>query len=117
MPAYAGFADLADYLTQRCQRDGVNHSQLSQAIGAQPNYIHLIIQGKFSPSRPRADKIAKHFGDEPHLVRVLAGLESPPPAADKNIREIADLAAALDKPGRLKAIDYLKYLLSQQKRR
>lgn len=115
MPPYAGFAHLAAYLNERCRRDNISHSALSEALNFPRNYIHTIAHGQFSPSRTRADAIAKHFGDDPHVVRILAGLESPPPdPTNRQLREIADLAASLDPAGRAAAIDYLKYLLSKR---
>lgn len=111
MPAYASFKSLADYLDQRCHRDKINHMHLSEAIGAQPNYIHCVSRGQFSPSRARADRIAEFFHDDPHVVRVLAGLEAPPPQlADRQLREINDLAVGLNEAGRRQAIHYLRYL-------
>lgn len=116
MPAYAGFATLSSYLDDRCRRDGLTHSSLSEALGFPRNYIHTVAHGQFSPSRTRADAIAKFFRDDPHLVRILAGLESPPPdLANRQLREIADLASALDEVGRQSAIDYLRYLLSKHR--
>lgn len=116
MPPYAGFASLAAYLDDRCRRDSITHSALSDALGYPRNYIHTIYHGQFSPSRSRADQIAKFFRDDPHIVRILAGLESPPPdPTDLRLREITDLAASLDPAARAQLIDYIKYLLSKPK--
>lgn len=111
MPSFAGFASLAAYLDDRCRRDRLSHAGLSEALGFPRNYIHSIHTGKFAPSRTRADQIAKFFNDDPHLVRVLAGLEAPPPdLADRQLREINDLASTLPPAQRAEAVSFLKYL-------
>ncbi len=113
--SFAGFDSLAAYLDDRRRRDGLTQSALSEALGFPRNYIHAIYHGQFSPSRTRADRIARFFRDDPHLVRILAGLESPPPnLADRQLREINDLAAALSPEQRREAINYLKYLASRK---
>lgn len=116
MPAYAGFASLTDYIDQRCARDQVTRSRLSFELKKHSNYIHCICHGQFAPSRAMADAIARRFGDDPHLARVLAGLEALPPRADRQLREIADLAAALDAASRAEAIKYLEYLKWRKKK-
>jgi hypothetical protein len=117
MPAYADFKDLADYLAQRCAREKIRPSALSKKLGWPANYIHFVQAGKFSPSRTRADAIAKFFGDEPRLVRVLAGLET---ASDspkgKTLQAIHDVAEKLKPAARLEALHYLSYLLDKHNR-
>jgi hypothetical protein len=112
MPAYAGFADLADYIAQRCAREKIRPSALSRKLGWAANYIHFLQVGKFSPSRDRADAIANFFGDEPRVVRTLAGLESQPSSPkNKTIQAIHDVAAKLKPAAQLEALHYLNYLL------
>lgn len=115
MPAYAGFTSLADYIDQRCARDQVTRSSLSAQLGKHTNYIHCVCNGQFAPSRKMADALASYFGDDAHLVRVLASLEALPPKFDRQLREIGDLASALDPDDRADAIRYLEYLRWRRK--
>lgn len=118
MTQYAGFKDLCDYLDQRCARDKISQNALSERIGFRRNYIHCAYKGQFKPSRQAVDKLADVFGDDPYILRVLVGLETPPPAlTDKMLRQINSLAASLDVEGRRKAIEYLHLLAGQKKRR
>lgn len=80
-------------------------------MGWRRNYINSVMHGLFVPSRKRCDLLARHFGDDAHLVRVLAGHESPEPSLeDRQLREIHDLAAALSADQRRKAIKFLRSL-------
>lgn len=111
MPAYAGFASINDYLEQRLQRENMTQNSFSEAMGWRRNYINSILHGMFMPSRRRCDEIAKYFDDAPHIVRVLAGHEAiPPDLDDRQIREINDLAQALNPDQRQQAIAYLRDL-------
>jgi plasmid maintenance system antidote protein VapI len=111
MPAYSGFKNLVDYIEQRCARDGIARSALAEQFGWPRNYMTALFKGVHRPSRPRADKLAKHFGDETRLVRILAGLEAAPSLIeDKRVAEIVDLVTPLPDAKRVEAINYLKYL-------
>ena len=110
MPPYAGFSSLSDYIDQRCAREGIARSRLGLALGRHSNYVHCICIGQFSPSRAMADAIAGYFGDDVHVVRVLAGLEAAPPKSDRQARELADLFSALEPDDRAEALRYLEYL-------
>lgn len=111
MPTYAGFRDLLDYLERRCAREGLSHSALAENLGWPRNYMTALFARKHKPSRARADKIAKYFGDEPRLVRILCGLEAAPSVPeDKQVAEIVDLVMPLSDAKRVEAITYLRYL-------
>ena len=108
MPAYAGFKNLRDYLERRFAQNETNQNAFSNAMGWRRNYINGVMHGQFSPSLKRCDQIADFFSDDPHLVRVLAGLESlPPDTSDRLLREIYDIAKSLDNAKRKKAIKLL----------
>ena len=112
MPAYAGFANIQDYLEQRLRREKITQNAFSEAMGWRRNYINSVVHSLFAPSRRRCDEIAKYFGDDPHLVRVLAGHESAPPdLEDKQTREIYDLMRGLNPEQRRKVIKLIKSLL------
>ena len=111
MPAYAGFRDLLDYIEQRCAREGISRSALAENLGWPRNYMTALFRRVHKPTRPRADKLARDFGDEPRLVRILAGLEAPPSIIeDKRVAEIVDLVMPLSDAKRSEAINYLRYL-------
>ncbi len=110
MAAYAGFASLADYLTQRCRSAGITPNSLAVRLSYPRNYIHALILGRFLPSRTRAEAIARFFGDAPEIVFVLAGLQSAPAPADRAVQEIADLARTLPRKGKREALEFLRWL-------
>jgi hypothetical protein len=111
MPAYARFKNLRDYLDQRLARDHTNQNAVSEAFGWRRNYLNSVYHGLFVPSRQRCDQLAKHFGDDPHILRILAGHESPPvDLSDRQVREIYDLARSLTPEHRREAIKLLKRL-------
>jgi len=111
MPAYAGFKNLQDYFDSRFVRDRTNQASVAEAIGAHRNYINAVYHGRLKPSKQRCDKISAHFNDDPHILRILVGHESPPPdLADQQLREIYDLARSLDGAQRREAIRRLRDL-------
>ncbi len=111
MAAYAGFKNLVNYIDERCARDGITRSALAEKLKWPRNYMHGIYHGKFRPSRLRADKLARFFGDETRLVRILVELEAPPSdVKDRLTAEVVDLFSALPDERRAEAINYLKYL-------
>ena len=111
MTAFAGFRDLQHYLDERLARDEITQNSFSEALKLRRNYINSIYHGTFKPSRQRCDLIARHFGDDPHILRILVGLESPPPdLSDKLLREIYDLAASLPDDKRRQAVKLLRDL-------
>ncbi len=111
MTAYAGFRDLQDYLDKRLARDEITQNALSEALKLRRNYIHGIYHGHFKPSIRRCDQISRHFGDDPHILRILVGHESPPPdLSDRQMREIYDLAASLPAERRRQAVKLLRDL-------
>jgi hypothetical protein len=111
MTTYAGFRDLQDYLDKRLARDELTQNSLSEALKLRRNYIHGIYHGHFKPSRNRCDEISRHFGDDPHILRILVGLESPPPdLRDRSLREIYDLASSLSDEKRRQAVKLLRDL-------
>ena len=90
---------------------------LSKRIGFRQNYISLVCAGKFLPSRRAAEKIAAAFGDDPHLVKMLCGLETDEPKpSGAFLRQIHSLARSLSESNRRKAIELLKLLLLGQRR-
>lgn len=111
MPPYAGFKSIGDYIEARrlAQRPPLSRNALARELDWPLNYIHEIYHGAFLPSKPRAEKLARYFGDDPHLVRVLAGVESPP-KDDPDVMAAADLFAALDKADRKLALRMLRAL-------
>ncbi len=114
MTAFAGFRDLKHYLDDRLARDEITQNALSEALKLRRNYINSIYHGVFKPSRRRCDQIARYFGDDSHILRVLVGLESPPPdLSDKLLREIYDLAASLSPEKRRQAIKFLNDLSNE----
>ncbi len=111
MPAYAGFKNLRDYLDQRLARHKTNQNAMSEAMGWRRNYLNSIYHGLFEPSRKRCDQISKYFGDDPHILRILVGHESPPvDLSNRQVREIYDLAHSLTPAQRREAIRFLKSL-------
>ncbi len=111
MAAYAGFHNLANYLDERCARDGLTRSALAESLKWPRNYVHGIYNGLFRPSRLRAQKLARYFGDEDRLVLILCDLEAAPSdVKDKATAEVVDLFSALSVEARAEAIHYLKYL-------
>ena len=111
---YAGFSSLTDYLNQRMQRDGLSRTRLSRAIGKDKNYISCVCATaerppQFSPGPGICDLIAETFHDDPHIVRVLAGREAPPP--DGEARAIADKISRLPKSKRELAVKFVDFLL------
>lgn len=111
MPAYAGFKSIRDYLDSRFARDSTNQNAVSVALKLRRNYLNSIYHGHFTPSIKRCDQIAAHFGDDPHIVRVLVGRESPPPDLnDKVLRAIYDLSKSLPPAKRKQALKLLRQL-------
>jgi hypothetical protein len=111
MAEYAGFKSLVNYIDERCAREGISRSALAERLKWPRNYMHGIYNGLFRPSRPRADKLARFFGDETRLVRILCELEAAPSdVRDKATAEVVDLFSALTAERREEAIHYLKFL-------
>lgn len=119
MTAYAGFDSLADYLDRRrlAQSPPLSRAGLSRRIGFRQNYISLVCAGKFLPSRRAAEKIAAVLGDDPHIIKILCGLEMEDLKPKESLlRQINSLAQSLTESGRRKAVDYLKLLLLTRRR-
>lgn len=115
MPAYAGFKDFKDYLDQRLARERTNRAALAEAMGWPKSYVHGLYHGQFGASTDRVNDLAKYFGDDPRILRVLLGIEpSPKFAHDKALQEIYDLALGLNPGNRQEAVKYLRYLLDRQ---
>jgi hypothetical protein len=76
MTAFGGFTSLAAYMDARCRRDGLTPAALAERLQWPRNYMHGVYTGLFRPSRPRAGKLARYFGDEARLVRGLCSLEA-----------------------------------------
>lgn len=110
MPAYAGFESLGDYLTRRCADRRLSYNELSDQLGFTHTYIASIASAAFSPSRARADAIARFFGDPPRLVRILAGLELPPTEEDEIVSAIREVAAGLTPSKKRELLRYANYL-------
>jgi len=77
MPASGDFKTLRAYLRARLARENLSENQFSEHMGWRRNYINSIMHGLFLPSPKRCDKIAAYFGDDPIMVRVLAGHQIP----------------------------------------
>lgn len=110
MSAFAGFADLADYITRRCDRDRTNPSAVSVRLGWARVYLGNAAAGVFQMSRGRCAELAQAFGDEPTLVLTLAGHVDLPPERDRWLDEVRVLAAAVPKPKRRQVLAYLREL-------
>lgn len=109
MTSYAGFRDLADYIDQRCKENNIARTAVAAELGWPRNYMHDVYHLKFRISRARANQLAKHFGDEPRLVRVLGDVEAPPSGdTDKLTAEIADLIKPLSKDLQQKMLQLLR---------
>lgn len=116
MPTYAGFASFHDYLSRRFKREKINQNVFAEAMKWRRNYVHYIFHEEFIPSSKRCEKIADFFGDDPSLVKILAGRESPPPdPADNQLRQIYSLAYALTTANRGKTVKIISRLLNEQK--
>jgi len=109
---YAGFKSLADYLTRRSKDKDISLAALSEALGFTHSYIHGLTSESFTPSRTRADQIAKYFGDDPRTIRVLAGLESPPRDSSPLLDELTEIMAALSAAKRKQLVEYARFLRS-----
>jgi len=117
MTAYAGFSSLADYIDRRrlAQSPPLSRAGLSKRIGFRPNYISLVCTGRFLPSRRGAEKIAAAFGDDPRIIKILAGLEEIEATPKESLlRQINSLARSLSESNRRKAIELLKLILLGQ---
>ena len=110
MAAFAGFRDLDDYLSTRCRERDLSFNSLSETLGWNHSYIHGIANGLFLPSAARCDAIATHFGDNPRIVRILAGIELPPTEGDPLTTEIKEFAASLSPRARRELLKYAHYL-------
>ncbi len=110
---YAGFKNLADYLARRSHDKDISLASLSRELGFTHSYIHGLTSGSFTPSRTRADIIAKYFGDEPRVVRVLAGLETPPRKSTPAGDELIEIMSALPAAKKKQLVEYARFLRSQ----
>lgn len=118
VPSFAGYRDLRDYLTQRCQRDGTSLSAVSLELGFARIYLPNVALDLFTPSADRCRKIAKHFGDDATLVLVLAGHADPPSdRADRFVAEVVALAASVPRGRRAEVIATLRGLADAGKRK
>ncbi len=95
MPAYDRYSDVADYLMRRLKDLGTNAYQLSLRLGKSRGYIHQIVHRTITPSRKMCALISQELGDDPRVLRILAGYETPPaePATVALARNIAALSA------------------------
>jgi transcriptional regulator with XRE-family HTH domain len=116
VPSYAGFASLREYLEARCTSQQLSFNELSVKLGWAHTYVAAIATERFIPSRTRADKIAKFFGDDVRLVRILCGLELLPTADDPILSAIRDVAAGLAPADRRELLRYATYLKEKDKR-
>ena len=110
MPAFAGFADLRDYITRRCDRERTTPSAVGRKLGWARVYLGNAAAGLFQMSRDRCELLAGHFGDDARLVLTLAGHVDPPPARDRWLEEVRVLAQAIPKAKRAQALTYLQEL-------
>jgi hypothetical protein len=110
VPAYAGFSSLRDYLEKRCAQHQLSFNSLSEELGFTHSYIYVVAEERYRPSRRRADAIAKYFGDNPRIVRILAGLELPPVDEDATLSAIREVAASLAPADRRELLRYALYL-------
>jgi len=114
MTAYAGFANLQDYLVKRCRERGVSFNALSEAIDTTHSYVHGIANGVFSPSRKRLDAIAQYFDDNPKILRILANLELPPTEDEGLVGQIKEVAVSLSQSSRRDLLKYAQFLKSKE---
>ena len=110
MPEYAGFADLAAYLRNRCRREGWSYHEASDKLGAGNSYVRDAIAGRMRPSPERCGSIARLFNDSPRLVRILAGHDLPPEASDAALDALMEIATRLSSAGRDDLLRYARSL-------
>jgi transcriptional regulator with XRE-family HTH domain len=117
MKGYAGFRGLSEYIERRLSETGHSKNSLSEALGWTHSYIAAVTTGSFVPSRKRADAIAKFFGDDPRIIRVLAGLEMPPPDLENDPGTVTLLSAynSLPVDGKRELEQYAQFLRTKYK--
>jgi len=93
-----GYRDLKDYLTSRCASFNISMRELSRTLGFSPNYIEMIANGYFNPSRKRCLKIAQYFQDDPNIILELAGLYVPSPSGDPLRKALDSMVSNLPAP-------------------
>lgn len=129
MPAYAGFKDLRDYIDKRCAARQMSLNEIATDLKWPRAYIYSIYYNDsrpvdkrdsksyrgHRPSRPRADALARYFGDPPRLVRVLSGLEAAPSLIEeRDVAEIVDMVTPLSSHQRRKLIEFINFLRSKK---
>jgi transcriptional regulator with XRE-family HTH domain len=107
---YAGFANLRAYLDDRLSKKRILQTDLADSLSMRRSYISGIYQGDFVPSIERCDAIARFFGDDTHLVRVLAGREAPTIVSSPQMLTIFELASGLTNAQRDQVIEFIKAL-------
>jgi transcriptional regulator with XRE-family HTH domain len=105
MAPYAGLRNLTAYLDARCAREGLTRLELAKRLHWPQSYLDGVYEGQFRPSRPRAEKLACFFGDQPLMVLALCDLE-----ADPAIAEVISLYTALPEARKEEARAWLKRL-------
>ena len=88
--------------------------ELSTQLFGRRGYLYGIKEGSFKPSRQRLTKLAQFFDDEPHILYVLADLESPAPLVkDTKLRELQDIASNLPPAKRIQLLKFAIFLRDQ----
>jgi len=77
-----GFDSLQEYLEARARAHGYTLSSLANELGYATGYLTAAARGQFRMSVDRCDEVARKFGDDPHICKVLAGHAEPPPEDD-----------------------------------
>lgn len=116
MSSFAGFRNLEDYIETRCREKKISMRQAGEALGRGHAYLSAIAKGRYTPSPAAADEVAEFFGDNPRIVRILAGLELPPTDEDKIVFEIREIAASLSRRAKTELLEYANFLKSKYAR-
>lgn len=116
MTAYAGFADLADYINRRSKSAGKSLREISLELGFVHSYLNALSKGRYAPSREKLDKIARYSNDNPRIPRVLAGYETPPISTDGNrtLSALMDAASTLSSASQRELLKMAEFLKSKE---
>jgi len=82
MTSFAGYKDLEDYLQRRARAHGHTLSSLSEQLNWATSYLTSAAREQFRISVDRCEELAAYFGDDPAILKVLAGHMEPPPSDD-----------------------------------
>lgn len=116
MSSYAGYKDPAHFINTQLKNEGLTKNALSEEFGWRRNYLSAVCLSQFVPSAKRCDQLSKRFNQDPHILRILAGHESPPINLNqKQVREIYDLANTLTASQRESVIKFINSIKSKRR--